>query len=68
MICQKCFNSNCTDVAEETASIYLTLRADWPTVMAREQLLAEQSLARLQVIECELAQLRAGQFALGDID
>ena len=67
-IYQECFNSNCTDVDEAITLTHLTLRADWSTVLAREQLVTEQSLARLQAFQSELALLRAGQFALGDID
>ena len=58
----------CLETSEVTSDALLTLGIDWPNELEREQLVVAQSLARLQVLQSELALLHAGQFALSDID
>ena len=57
-----------TAVAEVAGPAHVTLRAEWLAELAHERLFLEYSLARLHVIQSELASLQTGQFALGDVD
>ena len=48
-------NTICLETSEASTITHLTLRADWSNVLEREQLVVEQSLARLQALQSELA-------------
>ena len=58
----------CLETCEDTTAALLTLGVDWSNELEREQLVVAQTLARLQILQSELAALQAGQFALSDID